>query len=506
LPDRSFARPAAHGAGFVRFFRPNRRHLFFLLLLAVAALLVEGYHPWAEDAEIYVPAVVQALHPADYPMGRQFFDVQTHLTLFTQLVAGSVRLSHLPLDWVFFLWQFGSIFLLLFACWKLASKCFPDPWGRWGAVALVAALLTLPVSGTALYLLDQYFNPRSLSAFAVLFAIDAMLERKHLRAALWLIFTGLVHPLMAVFGVSYLVLLYLARIVAPVPALLSAALFIPLLSFKRPSPQYLECLASRRALFLFRWHWYEWLGALAPLVLLSWFSRIARSKRRPVLEQLAASMAIFGLVYFICAVVVSTPRGLVDFIRFQPMRSLFLVYVFLVLFIGGFLGEFLLKNKPLRWLLLFLPLSASMLYAQLQLFPASRHIEWPGATPENRWTQAFLWIRGHTPPGAVFALDPRFMAIPGEDYQGFRAIAERSRLSDEVKDWGAIALFPGSGLAEKSVAQVNAEEGWQHFTRPDFDRLKQAYGVTWVVLDPSAANTGFTCPYRNPAVTVCQVD
>lgn len=499
MPERPFDRLKSRSAG--------RRHLLLLFLIAFAALLVAGYHPWAEDAEIYVPAVVHALHPADYPMGRQFFDVQTHFTLFTQLVAWSARLSHLPLAWVFFLWQLASIFLLLFASWKLASKCFPDPRARWGAVALVAVLLTLPVAGTALYLLDQYFNPRSLSAFAVLFAIDAMLERKHLRAALWLLFTGLVHPLMAVFGISYLVLLYLARMVSPVPAVASAALSIPLLSFKQPSAQYLECLASRRALFLFRWHWYEWLGALAPLVLLWGFSRIARCLRRPVLEQLSASMAAFGLVYFIGAVIVSTPHSLVTFIRFQPMRSLFLVYLFLVLFAGGFLGEFLLKSRPLRWLLLFLPLSAAMLFAQLQLFPGNRHIEWPGAAPENQWMQAFLWIRGHTPPSAIFALDPRFMAAPGEDNQGFRAIAERSRLSDEVKDWGAIALFPGTHLARESVAQVNAEQGWNHFHRPDFERLKRAYGVTWVVLDPrTALASGFPCPYHNPAVAVCQVN
>lgn len=507
MPEPPFNRPETRSAGPAPLPRAGRRHLAFLFLLAIAALLVAGYHPWAEDAEIYVPAVVQALHPADYPMGRQFFDVQTHFTLFTQLVAWSARLSHLPLAWVFFLWQLASIFLLLLACWKLASKCFPDPRSRWAAVALVAVLLTLPVAGTALYLLDQYFNPRSLSAFAVLFAIDAMLERKHLRAALWLLFTGLVHPLMAVFGISYLVLFYLARTVSPLPAVASAALSIPLLSFKQPSPQYLECLASRRALFLFRWHWYEWLGALAPLVLLWGFSRMARRLRRPVLEQLSASMAVFGLVYFIGAVIISTPHSLVTFIRFQPLRSLFLVYLFLVLFAGGFLGEFLLKSRPLRWLLLFLPLSTAMLYAQLQLFPGNRHIEWPGAAPENQWMQAFLWIRGHTPQNAVFALAPRFMAAPGEDNQGFRALAERSRLSDPVKDWGAIALFPGADLARESVAQVNAEQGWNHFHRPDFERLKRTYGVTWIVLYPQAAATsGFPCPYHNPAAAVCRVN
>jgi len=95
-----------------------------------------------------------------------------------------VRFSHLSLDWVLFLGQLASIFLLLLGSWKIASKCFPSPSGRWAAVGLVAALLTLPIASTDFYLLDQYFNPRSLSAFALLFAADAAIEKKHLRSAL----------------------------------------------------------------------------------------------------------------------------------------------------------------------------------------------------------------------------------------------------------------------------------------------------------------------------------
>src|ERR1700716_245662 len=74
-------------------------------------------------------------------------------------------------------------------------------------VALVAALLTLPVAGTALYVMDQYLNPRNLAAFAGVFAVVRVLEKKFLRALTWLIFAGVVHPLMAAFAFSYCALL-----------------------------------------------------------------------------------------------------------------------------------------------------------------------------------------------------------------------------------------------------------------------------------------------------------
>jgi len=43
-------------------------------------------------------------------------------------------------------------------------------------------------------------------------------------------------------------------------------------------------------------------------------------------------------------------------------------------------------------------------------------------------------IRLQTPRDAVFALDPNYMLIAGEDQHGFRAIAERSALADALKD------------------------------------------------------------------------
>src|SRR5271154_2519732 len=77
--------------------RLNRKEFFFLLCLTVGAMLVHGYHPWAEDAEIYLPGVEKTLHPEIFPSGAQFFEPYAHLSAFHCYVAWSVKLSHLSL-------------------------------------------------------------------------------------------------------------------------------------------------------------------------------------------------------------------------------------------------------------------------------------------------------------------------------------------------------------------------------------------------------------------------
>lgn len=482
------------------------RDLLLLLLLTCGAILVHGYHPFAEDAEIYVPQIRKILHPGLYPFGAQFFESHAHMTLFPDFIAALVRLTHLRLSIVLFLCHFFSIFLLLLVCRKIAAKCFPAETARWAAVALIAALLTIPATGTALYLMDQYFNPRSVSTFSILFAIDAALERKLLRSILWLIFTALIHPLMIVFGAFYIAILATTREIndrRAVPAFASAALSIAVgPSLLHPSTAFFQTLNDHSYYFVLRWHWYEWLGVFAPLALLWWFSRIAQNKRLPTLKIVALSLIPFAIACVAGALIVSIPRLRLLAIG-QPMRGFQLLYLLMFLIAGGLIGEAFLKKRALLWIALFAPVCAGMAFAQFQIFPSDRHIEWPGALSTNPWVQAFAWIRENTPSDAIFALDPNYMALQGEDDQGFRAIAARSSLADANKDWSASAMFPATPLATECLAQVRAAQGWQNFRLSDFERLRQMYGVTWVVLDRPFA--GLACPYHNVRLSVCRL-
>lgn len=478
------------------------KDVFILLLLTLGALLVHGYHPGAEDAEIYLPGIEKMLHPALFPFGAQFFQAHAHATLFPNLIAASIRITHLHLDVAVFLWQLISIFLFLLAAWELSGRCFTDRKARWAGVTLLAALLTLPVAGTCLYILDQYINPRNLSAFAALFAIVKVLDKKYVQATIFLAVAAAIHPLMAVFSLSYCILLIAMEYFQP--AVVGFASLLPFgLDFAPPSPAYHQVAVLHPYHYLLRWQWYEWLGIIAPLGLLWWFSGVARRRQLRNLQRMCVALILYQLVYLAGGVVLSSSPRFESLARLQPMRSLYLLYVLLFLFIGGLLGEYVLKNHVWRWLVFFVPLCAGMFVAQRALFPASAHIEWPGAAPRNPWVQAFDWVQKNTPTGAIFALDPHHMDIAGEDENGFRAIAQRSRMADGVKDSGAVTMFPPN--AEEWVRETQALSGWNHFGVRDFEQLQQQFGVSWVVLQkPGVA--GMNCPYQNSAVLVCRLD
>jgi hypothetical protein len=500
----------------VRIRLPQHKSLLLLLLVTASALLVHGYHPFAEDAEIYLPGVEKILNPALFPVGRAFFGSHANLTLFPNLIAFSLRITHLPLEIGLFVWHLASIFLFLLGCWELSGKCFPTFRARWAAVAVVAALLTLPVAGTDLYILDQYLNPRNLSALACLFAVTRTLEKKYLWAVAWLACAVSVHPLMPMYTISFCILLAAMKKFEARPeeqrngggstigagAAVACLLLPTRLLFPPSSQAYHEAVSYHSAHYILRWQWYEWVGVVAPIALLWWFGRVARTRQWRDMEQMCRALILYDLAYCAAALAISIPKSLETLARLQPLRSLHLLYILMFLLAGGLLGEYVLKGRAWRWIVLFLPLSTGMFAAQRALFPASAHIEWPGLAPKNPWAQAFVWIRANTPPNALFGLDPFYMRIPGEDTVGFRALAQRSRTVDVNKDSGAVSMFPP--LAEDWWEQMQAVRDWKNFSAEDFARLKKKYGVSWVVVQ-QPNKTGLVCAYQNNTVSVCRV-
>ncbi len=148
-----------------------------------------------------------------------------------------------------------------------------------------------------------------------------------------------------------------------------------------------------------------------------------------------------------------------------------------------------------------------MFFVERQTFPASAHLEMPWRAPRNQWQQAFLWARDNTPPSAVFALDANYITRDSEDAQNFRAIAQRSSLSDYSKDGGSSAIFP-----QLAAAWQDGEERSTDLSRiSDAERIARLApaGVSWIVLQEKyqqgAAQTHLPCPYRNDTVMVCRL-
>src|SRR5258708_7262891 len=512
--------PQNPGAGQVDRGDWSATNLAILALLTLFAMLVMGYHPGLEDDAFYLAAIKRNLNPALFPHDSEFFRLQFQATIFDKLIAFSVRLSHLPLAWAVLLWQFAAIFLLLHGCWRISRRCFAQPAAQWAAVTTVAILLTLPLPGIAIALADQYLHPRTLATAAIVAAIVAVLDRRLWIAGVLLAIAFAIHAIMAGFAISFCAFLLwrlrASEIRQPSVAALAAA-FIPLGWIVEPaSDAWRQAAATRGFYFIGRWRWDEWLGGFAPLVLLYVLRRffLLRGYRDgSALPPLVSPLLYYGVFQTAIGLLIMLPPGLERLRPFEPMRYLHLLYLLFFLIAGGLLGRYVLDRTIYRWLLLVLPVSAGMFYAQRQMYPASAHLELPGMAPQNAWLEAFAWIRQNTPVDSLFALDPHYVTLTGEDYHGFRALAERSVLADYDKDGGMAARVPR--LAPRWVKEVKAQSGWQNFHVADFQRLKKEFGVTWVIVsrdearqaesDRAQAGSPMTCPYENELLEVCRL-
>ncbi len=481
----------------------SARDIAVLVALTAAAVAVHGYHIGVEDQAIYLPAMQQSLQPELFPHDADFFLHHTRLTLADEAVAATARFTHLPLDTALFVWHILCMGGFLYASLRLARLVFEEPPAQWAAVALMAALLTMPAAGTLVPILGQYAHPRALAAPLILYLFSAAflpapgggaaLRWRSTAACAALAFV--IHPTMTAFGLWHF--LWARRWKNAVVLLPPAAIFLAV-------PETWWDLAQvRRHLFPLRWTWYELLGAVAPMLFLWWFARMAAADGVAARVRLCRSLAISGSVGVAGAILISVLPWTRPLVPVEPMRVLHLVYVGLVLAGGGLIGRHILKARAWRWVLLFLPLCAGMRAAQRAQFPASPHIEWPGRLPANAWVEAFDWIRLNAPRDALFALDPKHMELNGEDFHGFRAFAQRSMLADAVKDRAVAIVYPE--MEARWRREVMAREGWASFGEQNFLELRAKFGVTWVVVATGQPTGTFACPFRNARVKVCEI-
>jgi hypothetical protein len=489
--------------------------LALILVLAVVGFAVMGYHPGAEDDGVYLSAVKADLNPALFSHDADFFRLQLQATAFDGWMAHFVQATGIPVAWAELLWQFLSLCVILWACLSIARYLFPEARAHWPGVALVAAMFTLPVAGTALSLVDQYLHPRGLATALILLAVARILAGRTWQAAALLLVSFALHPIMAALGISFCFILTMT-LSDPVRASVlrlagkvkhrqttAAVAAAPLAwIFDPPNPIWRKAVASKSYFLLNRWAWYEWLGALAPLVLFWILWRVAGRHGQPRLARFALAVLIYGVFQQVVALVMLETPALVRLTPLQPMRFLHLIYFFMVLIAGCLLGNYLLKASLWRWAVFLVLVNGSMLYAQRQIFSASEHLELPGRPSSNEWLQAFAWVRQNTPQNAYFAVGARYMAAPGEDYHSFRALAERSQLADALKDTAVVTQVPELGAAWER--QTEAQTGWEHFTLKDFERLKKDFGVDWVLVSyPQTAS--LDCRWHGQALTVCRV-
>ena len=491
----------------------------WMLLLACCAFALLGYHPYAEDGGIYAAAISARMDASLFPADRPWVLAHTAHSLFVPAVAMLCRVSRSSLATFLPMVQWLTLWAWLAVGLRLARLCFAEarhaPW----AVCWLAAMAAVPVAGTSLYLVDPCVTARSVSTPLLLLALVYAVEQRYTRCvAVWALAASL-HPLMAVWGGLPLVCLWLLqrRAACRVYALLIAGVpgFGVVVCLLNPDTPAVHAVALTRGYwFLAEWRWYEWVGAVLPFTLLEIFGRVswlregwsAEGRRLARAVTLASGFALLVAMLF-----ARVPGGSTLMARTQPMRTLHGCYaVFLLLFAGACLCalEHAGRHGISRWARR--AVSAGMigsagiclLAMQQNLYSTSGHVESPWLPPRNGWEQAFVWAKEHTSADAVFALDGRYTTLPGEDAQGFRAVALRSALPDEAKDAGVAAVVPG--LAAEWVLQHGATAGLERVSDAERRSRLRPRGVSWLVLSAGAV-TELECPYRNGLAKVCRL-
>lgn len=521
--------------------RRDRRHsLLLATALAPLAVLIHGYHPYAEDGSIYLAGIKRLLHPELYPTYTGFVLAPTRFSLFSPFVAYLARFTHLSgsdrLPFLLFTLHLVTVWCTLYASSALACRCWPAARARAGAALLVACWLGMPVAGTSLLFMDPYLTARSFSTpcgiAALVAALDATVfdppeqhATSHRKPFLWcaaaLLFAATMHPLMAIYASFATLLLTGCRMPTRTSRRL-ALLTIAVLCFalagaasilgSHEQAEYLHVALTRTYWFLARWQWYELVGIVAPVILIGQLALRNRTAHPspgiapdviPAPRALAAAAILCAALVTAVALLfcrVGSPSHLIA--ALQPMRGLQFVYLTLFLVLGGSVAENILRHRTFAWFIAIPLLGGPLLAASRFSTPASRHVELPGIPPANHWVEAFLWARDHTPPSALFALPANYIGFQSEDAQGFRAIAERSALPDYSKDGGetAVAPFLTPEWTKGQAAQADLVSESDQSRRAKLAPL----GVSWLVL-PVEAQTDLNCPFSNQAVKVCRL-
>jgi len=513
--------------------KPWHRSTWFavLILLALATLLLNGYHPLAEDGGLYVAGVQLTLDPALFPHYTVFVSEHLHFSVFAPVLAFFVHFTHLSLAWVLLLTELLSLWLTFYAAHRILQRTISSEAAQFAGLCLLAAFWTLPIAGTSLLLMDPYVTARSLSTPLSLLAVAFALDHRPslhplLGSALCLILAAAFHPLMAAYAFAFVFVLRLSRLrqrfsayaILTVAALALAAIlqtFAP-----TESPAIIAAEKSRYYWFLSQWQWFELLGLAGPLAVLA--ALLTRYRKHPDPLNAAATtlcracMAV-GCIATLVALLFAHEASRSHLVaRMQPLRVFLLIYAIMTLLLGATLTQLALETRQRlqaqagRLALVSLPtilivaLAGTMFYVQRQAFPASEHLEFPWRAQQNPnpWVRAFLWAHDNTPPNALFALDTKYVNEDGEDAQTFRPIALRSAVPDFSKDGGEAAITPS--LATQWLQGADAQTNLSTETDAVRDARLLPLGVTWMVLH-SAAPTAHQCPYNNGVIKVCRL-
>lgn len=491
--------------------RPLRPTLWAAAALAfclLATLNAGGYRFGVADQAFYLPAIQRHLVPDSFPRDRIIIDDQDRLNVFTRALAGTVRVTGVPVD-VMWAAMFGVTLVVMFGgALAVARGLGASAWAQLG----LAAALTLRhrVGITGVNTLESYGHPRLL-AFAIgLWAVAAVLRGRTYRALLLVAAAFVVHPTTAVWigiwvGVASIVndrprrpWLLGAGLAAAAAAWWAMAAGPLRAHLVRMDAEWLGVLGGKDYLFPTSWPAAGWL--MAAMYVLAVVGPFLWRRRQGVARPAEAGLVVGAVALFavFLATLPATAAGIALAVQFQISRVFWVfdflgtVYVVMLVVDGARAAR---GQGPVR-----VPARrAAVAFAVLATAAAARgvyvkwieHPERPVARlglRQDDWQDALNWL-ARTPADSYVLADPGHAWRHGVSV---RVGAGRDVLLEEVKDT-AMSMY-SRRVAMHVLERIRAIGGFDRLGTDEIRALAARYDLDYLV-----AERPFDLPvaYRN---------
>ena len=465
-----------------------------VLFVMVATANAAGYRYGTSDQAFYIPAVVRALQPDAFPRDASLIDSQARLLLADDVLAGLIRTTGVPLEFLFLAGYLLSLLLIGLAIWLIGRRLYSS---IWLTVALGAAFaLRHRIPRTSANSFEPYFHPRMLAfAFGAL-AVAALLRRRFWLSIVLVGIAAAVHVTTALWfavliGVAILWLdrtfrrLGIVVVASAAAFLLWATAAGPLRdTFVVMDTAWLAAVASKDSLFASGWPLWAWIANLS-FIGIGWAAHVAR--RRQGAASAEEHALLWGATALVLLFLVTLPlvhARVSLLVQLQISRVFWLVeFVALVCVLGIVRSDRAAKTLAAAMLILAVARGAYVMtieHPERPLFAV--HL------PTSDWAAAMSWLKTR-PPGAHVLADPGHAWKYGTSV---RTSAERDVFLEETKD-SAVAIY-SRAVGHRVTERVAAAANFEHITPERVHDLARRYELDYLVTE---SDLPLPLAYRN---------
>jgi hypothetical protein len=492
-----------------------RRVLLALAFVLLATANSAGYRYAASDQAFYIPAVLRHLDPTLFPADAPLIDSQARLTVVDEAIAAVVRVTGIPLPYLFVGLYVATLCLLLAGAVRVGGHFFSE---RWTLVALAVALtLRHAIAKTGANTLEGYFHPRELAFAASVWAVACWIERRHLWCIALLVVAAAIHSTTALWFIVLIgsaavvrqrlswrgicliagVIIGLGAVVATVGPLANRLV--------RMDPAWLAVIAEKDYLFPPGWPADAWITNLIPIavILACWKMRRSSGQTFDGEPALVAGAVVLVLVFFLWLPFDAARVALA--VQLQVGRLFWLLDFLGTIYLVWALAEWqgLTPDvrttppngvRPQLWhrraksgsdprrrraravAVGLIALSAAR-GGYSMLGPFHDRALFAIHIANDDWRDAMTWARS-TPPSSNWLADPMHAARYGSSV---RAAGQRDVFLEDIKDT-AIAMYDrGIAMRVADRERALAEHPWD--TADGARALAQTYGLDYLVID-----------------------